>query len=115
MHCLGAKVNHQLVSINEELKSGDVVEIITGNNQTPSINWQKFVVTSKARNSVNKHLKITGINESIKLGREILFKTLRRLKIYRQKQEYLDAYSSFGFNNEDFLFISYWPWKDNFS
>ena len=101
MHCLGAKVNHQLVSLNEELKSGDVVEIITGKNQTPSINWQKFVVTSKARNSVNKHLKITGINESIKLGREILFKTLRRLKIYSQKQEYLDAYSSFGFNNED--------------
>tara|TARA_B110000438_G_scaffold30728_1_gene30169 strand:- start:437 stop:2629 length:2193 start_codon:yes stop_codon:yes gene_type:complete len=99
MHCLGAKVNHQLVSLNEELKSGDVVEIITGKNQTPSISWQKFVVTSKARNSINKHLKITSINESIKLGKEILIKTLRRLKISSQKQEYLDAYPRFGFNN----------------
>ena len=99
MHCLGAKVNHKLVSLNEELKSGDVVEIITGKNQTPSISWQKFVVTSKARNSINKHLKITSTNESIKLGKEILIKTLRRLKISSQKQEYLDAYPRFGFNN----------------
>jgi GTP pyrophosphokinase len=99
MHCLGAKVNHKLVSLNEELKSGDVVEIITGKNQTPSISWQKFVVTSKARNSINKHLKITSINEGIKLGKEILIKTLRRLKISSQKQEYLDAYPRFGFNN----------------
>jgi len=101
MHCLGAKVNHQLVTLNVELKSGDVVEIITGKKQTPSINWQKFVVTSKARNAINKFLKNESINESIKLGREILFKTLRRLKIYNLRQEYLDAYSNFGFNNQD--------------
>ena len=101
MHCLGAKVNHQLVTLNEELKSGDVVEIITGKKQTPSINWQKFVVTSKARNAINKYLKSESINESIKLGKEILFKTLRRLKIYNLRQEYLNAYSYFGFNNED--------------
>ena len=101
MHCLGAKVNHQLVTLNEELKSGDVIEIITGKKQTPSINWQKFVVTSKARNAISKYIKNTSISESIKLGKEILFKTLRRLKIYNQKQKYLDAYSSFGFSNEN--------------
>ena len=37
MRCLGAKVNHKLVTLNEELKSGDVVEIITGKKQTPSM------------------------------------------------------------------------------
>ena len=101
MHCLGAKVNHQLVTLNEELKSGDVVEIITGKKQTPSINWQKFVVTSKARNAVNKYLKNESMNESIKLGKEILYKTLRRLKIYNLKKQYIDAYENFGFNNQD--------------
>ena len=101
MHCLGAKVNHQLVTLNEELKSGDVVEIITGKKQTPSINWQKFVVTSKARNSINKYLKNESVSESIKLGKEILFKTLRRLKIYNLRKEYLGAFSNFGFNNEN--------------
>ncbi len=101
MHCLGAKVNHQLVTLNVELKSGDVVEIITGKKQTPSINWQKFVVTSKARNAINKYLKNESAKESIRLGREILYKTLRRLKIYNLKEEYLDAYSNFGFSNQD--------------
>jgi len=101
MHCLGAKVNHQLVTLNEELKSGDVIEIITGKKQTPSISWQKFVVTSKARNAISKYIKNASISESIKLGKEILLKTLRRLKIYNQKQQYLDAYSNFGFRDED--------------
>ena len=30
-----------------------------------------------------------------------MFKTLRRLKIYNLRQEYLDGYSNFGFNNQD--------------
>ena len=73
MHCLGAKVNHQLVTLNVELKSGDIVEIITGKKQTPSINWKKFVVTSKAANAINKYLKSTENTFAIlgqKLGNE---------------------------------------------
>ena len=101
MRCLGAKVNHQLVTLNVELKSGDVVEIITGKKQTPSINWQKFVVTSKARNAIHKYLNHASKNESIKLGKEILLKTLRRLKIYGQKKLYLESYASFGYSDED--------------
>ena len=76
MRCLGAKVNHQLVTLNVELNSGDVIEIITGKKQTPSINWKKFVVTSKATNAINKYLKSTSKIESMKLGKEILLKTI---------------------------------------
>ena len=101
LHCLGAKVNHRLVSLNEELKSGDVIEIITGKKQTPSISWQKFAVTSKARNAINKFLKDTSLNESIALGKQILLKTLRRLKIYNLKNEYLNSFKIFGYNNQD--------------
>ena len=101
MHCLGAKVNHQLVTLNEELKSGDVVEIIIGKKQTPSINWQKFVVTSKARNAINKFINNSSKKESIKLGKEILLKTLRRLKIYNQRQIYMKCYANFGYSDQD--------------
>ena len=114
MHCLGAKVNHQLVTLNVELRSGDVVEIITGKSQTPSINWKKFVITSKARNSINKYLKNTSRLESIKLGKEIVLKTLRRLKIYGQKNIYLNAYGSFGFSDEDSYFASIGRGKTSF-
>ena len=63
-----------LVTLNVELKSGDVVEIITGKKQTPSINWKKFVVTSKAANAINKYLKVQAEAESMKLGKKYYLK-----------------------------------------
>lgn len=55
--CIGAKVNHKLVPIGHELRSGDQVEIITSTKQKPKIEWLKFVVTSKAKNKIKDSLK----------------------------------------------------------
>ena len=38
--------------LNTKIKNGDVVEILTSKKQNPSIGWQKFVVTTKARNEI---------------------------------------------------------------
>lgn len=54
---IGAKVNHKLVPISHKLKSGDQVEIITSNKQTPSEDWLSFVVTAKAKAKVKEALK----------------------------------------------------------
>ncbi|MCH5683188.1 TGS domain-containing protein [Niabella sp. W65] len=54
---IGAKVNHKLVPISHKLSSGDQIEIITSNKQTPSEDWLKFVVTAKAKNKVKEALK----------------------------------------------------------
>lgn len=54
---IGAKVNHKLVPISYKLKSGDQVEIITSNKQTPSEDWLNFVVTAKAKAKVKEALK----------------------------------------------------------
>ncbi|MFT4094017.1 MAG: RelA/SpoT family protein [Niabella sp.] len=54
---IGAKVNHKLVPISHKLSSGDQVEIITSNKQTPSEDWLKFVITPKAKNKVKEALK----------------------------------------------------------
>ena len=106
LHCMGAKVNHTIVSLNTKLKSGDIVEIITGKSQVPSYGWQKFVVTSKARNSINKYLKNMRQKESVKLGKEILEKTLRRLKISDANQEFIDSYKKFGFADIESLMVA---------
>ena len=50
---MGAKVNHLPVPLNTKLKNGDMVEIITSKSKMPNYGWQKFVVTSKARNQIN--------------------------------------------------------------
>ncbi len=55
--CIGAKVNHKLVSINHKLHSGDQIEIITSNKQKPTEDWLNFVVTAKAKSKIKDALK----------------------------------------------------------
>lgn len=103
MHCMGAKVNHSIVPLNTKLKNGDMVEIITGKKQMPSYGWQKYIVTSKARNRVNRYLKKLRDDESIKLGIELLEKTLRRLKMTKDVKEFKESYERFGYSDRDTL------------
>ncbi|MCE3258681.1 MAG: bifunctional (p)ppGpp synthetase/guanosine-3,5-bis(diphosphate) 3-pyrophosphohydrolase, partial [Bacteroidetes bacterium] len=51
-HCIGAKVNHKLVPLSYELKSGDQVEILTSNKQTPKEDWLNYVITAKAKSKI---------------------------------------------------------------
>lgn len=55
--CLGAKVNHRLVPLSEQLKSGDQVEILTSNSQEPKPEWLNFVTTAKARTKIEASLR----------------------------------------------------------
>ncbi|MFA5124551.1 MAG: RelA/SpoT family protein [Patescibacteria group bacterium] len=51
--CVGAKVNDQLVSLGYQLKSGDIVEIITDKNRkTPNADWMETVKTSMAKSKI---------------------------------------------------------------
>ncbi|MBW7847700.1 MAG: bifunctional (p)ppGpp synthetase/guanosine-3',5'-bis(diphosphate) 3'-pyrophosphohydrolase [Bacteroidales bacterium] len=47
--CIGANVNHKLVQLNHELKSGDQVEIITSKVQFPKEEWFSILVTARAK------------------------------------------------------------------
>jgi GTP diphosphokinase / guanosine-3',5'-bis(diphosphate) 3'-diphosphatase len=55
--CIGAKVNHKLVPLSHELKSGDQVEILTSKKQVPKEDWLNFVVTARARQKIKTSLK----------------------------------------------------------
>ena len=56
-HCIGAKVNHRLVPMNHQLKSGDQVEILTSNAPRVEEAWLKFVTTAKARAKIQAALR----------------------------------------------------------
>ena len=86
-----------------ELKNGDTVEVITSSTQQPNYGWLKFAVTSKARNQIKRYLNKQEREESVKLGEEILTKSLRRLKLLKQLEEVKGAYSKFGFGGENQL------------
>ena len=98
--CLGAKVNHKVVPLNSELRNGDTVEIITSSSQSPNYGWLKFTVTSKARNHIKRYLNKQERDESVKIGEEIITKSLRRLKMLNLKDDVKNAFSKFGFGGE---------------
>lgn len=78
--CIGAKVNHKLVPLSHELRSGDQVEILTSSKQTPKEDWLNYVVTAKAKSKIKSALK----EEKKRLaedGKEILLRKFRHLKL----------------------------------
>ncbi|MCD8167609.1 MAG: RelA/SpoT family protein [Bacteroides sp.] len=79
-HCIGAKVNGRNVQLKYVLNSGDQVEILTSNTQTPKLDWLKIVKTSRARNKIRQALKeITG--KQTEFARETLDRKFRNRKL----------------------------------
>ena len=70
-HCMGAKVNHQLVPISYRLKSGDQVEILTSKEMRVEPSWVNFATTAKARGKIETILRRQR-REQQKRGEEIL-------------------------------------------
>lgn len=105
-HCLGCKINHKIQPLNTKLKNGDIVEIITSATQEPSFGWLKLVATSKARTLINRYLRDQQSENSIKMGRDILEKTLRRLKRIQDLEEIKKSYEKLGLNSLDKLYES---------
>ena len=103
IHCMGSKVNHKIVPLNTKLKNGDMVEVLTSKKEMPSYGWRKFIITSKARNEVNRYLKNIQDKECFNLGVELLEKTLRRLKIFEELDEFKNSFNKFGFSDRTSL------------
>jgi GTP diphosphokinase / guanosine-3',5'-bis(diphosphate) 3'-diphosphatase len=52
--CVGAKINGRLMPLRYELQNGDQVEVMTARGGTPSPQWERFVVTGKARARIRR-------------------------------------------------------------
>ena len=78
--CTGGKVNGKAVRINEKLKTGDVVEIMSGKNQKPSQDWLNIVVSTKARNKIRQKLSEAEFKKAAD-GKELLGRRLKNWKM----------------------------------
>ena len=76
-HMVAAKVNGEPVALRTELKSGDVVEIITAPGARPNPGWLSMVRTGRARSKIRHHLKNMESEESRALGEKLLTQSLR--------------------------------------
>jgi GTP pyrophosphokinase/guanosine-3',5'-bis(diphosphate) 3'-pyrophosphohydrolase len=76
-HCVAAQVNGEGTSLRHELKSGDVVEIVTAPGAHPNPAWLNSVRTGRARSKIRHYLKNLETEESRALGEKLLAQALR--------------------------------------
>src|SRR5207302_5350848 len=84
--CVGAKVNNKIVPLHYELKSGDIVEVLTSKRERgPSRDWLALVKTTRARNKIKQWFRAESRKDTEHSGRELLQEHLRRQGLPAQK------------------------------
>ena len=105
--CTGAKVNGRMVPLPHELKTGDIVEIVTSKNHHPSKDWLNFVKTVKARSKIRHWIKVQEKDRSLTLGREMCEKAFRKERLnfntLVKSEKMLQVVEQFGFKAVDDL------------
>jgi RelA/SpoT family (p)ppGpp synthetase len=104
-HCIGAKVNGKIVTLDSKLKSGDQVEVITSKHQTPSRNWEQIVVTHKAKAEIRKW-----INEEkrqlVDQGKQTWEKKLKKSKLHVSEDEFAKFIHNLKFDNTQKFYLA---------
>ena len=76
--CVGAKINGRLMPLRHELQNGDQVEVMTSRGGTPSPQWERFVVTGKARARIRRYVQAQQRQHHRDAGRAALAKAFRQ-------------------------------------
>jgi len=84
-HCAGAKVNGRIVPLKSKLRNGDIVEIVTQANTTPSRDWLGLVKTSRARDKIKHWINVAQRRQAIEIGKKLLEKEARRYDVSLKK------------------------------
>jgi GTP diphosphokinase / guanosine-3',5'-bis(diphosphate) 3'-diphosphatase len=100
---VAAKVNGKMVPLRQKLRSGDQVEIITGNKINLNVDWIEDVVTHKARARLRQFIKQKERKVADE-GREIWDKRASKSKIEISDQELTKIAKRLKFENAQELF-----------
>ncbi|MBR4467544.1 MAG: bifunctional (p)ppGpp synthetase/guanosine-3',5'-bis(diphosphate) 3'-pyrophosphohydrolase, partial [Clostridia bacterium] len=115
---VGAKVNGNIVPIDTELQTGQIVEVLTNpNSKGPSRDWLKQVHSSEAKSKIKMFFKKEMRAENIEIGKQEVDRELRRIRVpYTEQQrdeivknladrigfaEGTDVYNAIGFGGLD--------------
>ena len=84
--CVGAKVNGKIVPLSYQLRSGDIVEVLTSKRERgPSRDWLALVKTTRARNKIKAWFKAESRKDTEHTGRELLQEHLKKQGLPAQK------------------------------
>ncbi len=108
---IGCKINSKMMPIITQLKSGDIIEIITSDTpKGPSRDWLKFVKSSSAKTKIQQWFKKTEREENIVRGKETLDKEIKRIGMNHSdlfKSEWIDVVlKRYNYQTQDDMFAN---------
>jgi RelA/SpoT family (p)ppGpp synthetase len=103
--CIGAKVNGRITQLDYKLKSGNQVEIITSKIKKPHTDWEKFVVTHKAKSEIHKWFN-NERRRKIDEGKEKWEKKLKKSKFSLYEDELSKILTRLKFENIQEFYIA---------
>jgi len=80
-HLSGARVNGRMVPLRYKLQSGDTVEVITSERQTPGKDWANHVVTVRAKSRIRQWLRQQQAERSKEVAISLLDRDLAPLDL----------------------------------
>lgn len=106
--CMGAKVNGKMVPIDTQLRNGDIVEIITGKNPHPSLDWLNIVATNSAKNKIRQWFKKQHRELHIEQGKKLIENTFGEEKANEimSSERFLEAVRKLNRATKDDLLAS---------
>ena len=109
--CVGAKVNGKIVPLSYQLRSGDIVEVLTSKRERgPSRDWLALVKTTRARNKIKAWFKAESRRDTEHTGRELLQEHLKKQGLPAQKLVgsplLADVIREMGFRKADDFYIA---------
>ena len=107
--CSGAKVNGRLVPLRTKLRNGDIVEIITQADHTPSRDWLTLVKTSRARSKIKHWINIAEREQAVEIGKKLLDREARKygLSLKKIKEDaYLKEAKVHGYTSVEDLYAA---------
>jgi GTP pyrophosphokinase len=104
--CVGAKINGRLMPLRHHLENGDQVEIMTARGGTPSPQWERFVVTGKARARIRRFIHQEQRQQSRDAGRAELTKAFRQAGVDGSERALEPALKALKFASPDDLYIA---------
>ncbi|QNQ83720.1 bifunctional (p)ppGpp synthetase/guanosine-3',5'-bis(diphosphate) 3'-pyrophosphohydrolase [Lactobacillus sp. PV037] len=107
-HSVGARINGKIVPLDYQLKTGDVVEMLTQANAQPSRDWVNLVKTSRAKNKIRRFFKAQDREENIEKGKKLIEEELTNrgflAKDFLDKEHLAKVFDHFNAKDEDDLF-----------
>ena len=103
--CTGGKVNGKIVTLKQELKNGDSVEIITSKNQSPKQDWLSFVKTSKARQHIKKFLREVQY-KTAEVGKEMLARKFSQAEVKFSDENIRKLIKALGYKEPFDLYLA---------